>query len=134
MQTVGEMVNHSIPVSPRNGGKAPREANTMRMLRTGIRTIAKGKVTPPVKGTDAHYLKREHKAWSEAVIGRAQRRCQGMRNGKRCGATTPRMYADHIIELQDGGAPYDVANGQCLCPSCHTTKTIEARRKRASMR
>jgi hypothetical protein len=37
------------------------------------------------------------------------------------------MFADHIVELNDGGAPFDVANGQCLCGAHHTAKTADAR-------
>lgn len=40
------------------------------------------------------------------------------------------MFADHIRELKDDGAPLDVANGQCLCGSHHTTKTNQARAAR----
>lgn len=41
-----------------------------------------------------------------------------------------RLIADHIKERQDGGALYDVNNGQALCPTCHGRKTSEARRQR----
>ena len=40
------------------------------------------------------------------------------------------MFADHIVELKDGGAPYDLNNGQCLCGSCHTRKTVAERVRR----
>ncbi|MEN6325802.1 MAG: HNH endonuclease [Syntrophomonas sp.] len=37
---------------------------------------------------------------------------------------------DHIIEIKDGGAPFDIENLQSSCWSCHTIKTAEERRKR----
>jgi hypothetical protein len=40
------------------------------------------------------------------------------------------MFADHIVELKDGGAAFDVANGQCLCGSHHTLKTNAERARR----
>ena len=40
------------------------------------------------------------------------------------------MFADHRVELRDGGAALDPDNGQCLCGSCHTRKTLAARSAR----
>ena len=38
-----------------------------------------------------------------------------------------RLFADHIVELRDGGNPFELANGQALCGSCHTIKTMQAK-------
>jgi 5-methylcytosine-specific restriction protein A len=35
-----------------------------------------------------------------------------------------------VVEIQDGGAKLDPANGRCLCGSCHTRTTIAARARR----
>jgi hypothetical protein len=40
------------------------------------------------------------------------------------------MFADHVVEVKDGGALYDVANGKCLCGSHHSAKTAQARAAR----
>lgn len=32
-------------------------------------------------------------------------------------------HIDHIVPLRAGGAPYDQANLQTLCASCHSKKT-----------
>ena len=43
-----------------------------------------------------------------------------------CGLRPPAvavLYVDHIIELEDGGAPFDPANVQALCPKHHGIKT-----------
>ena len=40
------------------------------------------------------------------------------------------VFADHIVEIKDGGSVLDVTNGQCLCYSHHTIKTNEVKKKR----
>jgi 5-methylcytosine-specific restriction endonuclease McrA len=72
----------------------------------------------------AHYDSLEHKAWRRVVRQRAGQRCQG------CGRTGCRLFADHIVELRDGGDPLDLRNGQALCGSCHAIKTAAARASR----
>jgi 5-methylcytosine-specific restriction endonuclease McrA len=42
----------------------------------------------------------------------------------RCKAK-PANVVDHIKELSDGGCAYCLDNLQCLCNSCHTSKTAE---------
>lgn len=78
------------------------------------------------KEAEAHYATPEHRAWARQVIERAHGRCQG----KACGRTGVRLFADHIVERRDGGASLDVRNGQALCGSCHTRKTTAERAKR----
>jgi 5-methylcytosine-specific restriction endonuclease McrA len=92
------------------------------MLRTANVFAAKlaPKVAAPFYGTP------EHKAWRKLVIDRAQGVCQT----PGCGRIERRMFADHIVELKDGGSGTDPANGQCLCGSCHTRKTTAERGKR----
>lgn len=41
-----------------------------------------------------------------------------------------RIFGDHIVEIQDGGAALDENNVQLLCGSCHSAKTAAARAKR----
>jgi len=41
-------------------------------------------------------------------------------------------HADHIIEISDGGAVYDIDNLQSLCKSCHSAKTLKERARRNS--
>jgi 5-methylcytosine-specific restriction endonuclease McrA len=43
---------------------------------------------------------------------------------KACGAVCQEYaQADHVVPVSQGGARYDVANGQTLCRSCHGRKT-----------
>lgn len=84
---------------------------------------------PAPKGRAPIYGTAEHRAWRDAVIARAGGRCQwpGCDRSLRDG----RLFADHICELSDGGAPYDPANGQALCGAHHSLKTAQARAARA---
>jgi len=75
----------------------------------------------------------DHIRWRDTVMQRAGWRCEGREpSGQRCDkrAPTHRLFADHIRELADGGAPLDPLNGQCLCGSHHTAKTMRERAKR----
>jgi 5-methylcytosine-specific restriction enzyme A len=81
---------------------------------------------------DDIYNSPEFRAWRAMVVGRAGGRCEALVNGYRCTRATPdhRMYADHIVELRDGGSLTDPSNGQCLCKSHHEIKTAAARKRR----
>ena len=70
--------------------------------------------------------------YKTAVWQRLSRRCLA-RDGHRCQIRLPgclgvATQSDHIVELQDGGAPYDLANLQAACSFCNTSKS--RRRKR----
>lgn len=91
-----------------------------------LQQISGTRIALPVKTADAHYLTPQHKAWRAQVISNAGGRCQW----PGCDRKEHRMFADHIVELSDGGAPLDVRNGQCLCGSHHTIKTQQERAKR----
>ena len=92
-----------------------------RLASPDLRRVSPApKVAAPIYGTP------EHRAWRTEVIRRAGGRCQV------CGVGGVRLFADHVVELRDGGAPFDPANGQALCGSHHTKKTAEIRRFRAA--
>lgn len=55
-----------------------------------------------------------------------RRRCLE-RDGFRCqirleGCSGRASAADHVVELEDGGAPFDLGNLQAACRSCNTAK------------
>ena len=81
------------------------------------------------KRADPNYHSEEHKRWRKQVLVTAGFRCQWIENGSRCTTNAPqhRLFADHIKELRDGGAPFDPGNGQCLCGAHHTRKTVQTR-------
>lgn len=90
---------------------------------------------PIAKRADPELLTPEHRAWRTAVLQRAGYRCEAVVTGGRCRVSAPaRLFADHIVERKDGGAPLDPRNGQCLCGSHHTLKTAAERAKRMAIR
>jgi 5-methylcytosine-specific restriction protein A len=98
----------------------------LRTFAPKVRALNTAKLKLPPKQAERIYSTPEYKAWRERVIKRARGRCQGTG----CGRTGGRLFADHIVELKDGGAPFDDSNGQALCGSCHTAKTAMARAAR----
>jgi 5-methylcytosine-specific restriction enzyme A len=101
-------------------------------LKPLARMFAAKVVKPEAKTRDAIYKSPEFIEWRRLVIARAGSRCEARDGGKRCGKAAPyhRMFADHVREIQDGGLPFDPANGQCLCGSHHTVKTLRERARR----
>jgi len=97
-------------------------AATSRRLKPPPKTAASISATPA------------YRAWRAAVIRRAGGRCEWVEAGTRCPKAEPddRMFADHRVELRDGGAEFDPANGQCLCGSHHTRKTMAERARRTA--
>jgi hypothetical protein len=89
-------------------------------------------VRPEPKRADPFYETNAHLQFRDAVLARASYRCDWVENGERCARAAPRhrLFADHIKERQDGGDPFDPANGQCLCGSHHTRKTAAERAAR----
>lgn len=88
---------------------------------------------PPPKTAEPIYTTREYAEWRRIVISRAHGCCQdpSCKYPNRHGI---RLFADHVIELKDGGAPFDPSNGLARCGSCHTIKTVAERNKRIAGR
>lgn len=105
----------------------------LQTLRPRLAALGGRSVAPPPKTVDPLYVSPEYRAWREAVIARAGRRCERLdERGRRCWKAEPRarMFADHVVEVKDGGARFDVANGMCLCGAHHSAKTALARAAR----
>lgn len=82
------------------------------------------RLSVPPKVADPHYSTPEHRAWRAEVIRRSGGACAD------CQTAGKRLYADHVVELRDGGAPFNPANGAARCGACHTRKTAAARAAR----
>ena len=104
----------------------------LRTLAPLVRTLDTRTTRLPRRQMDPVYNTPEFQAWRAQVVARAGARCEAVDHGFRCSKAHPdhRMYADHIKELRDGGQPFDINNGQCLCASHHEIKTAATRAKR----
>jgi len=100
-------------------------------LPTRVKAVDTRKVHVAPKTAAPIYSTPEYQAWRTLVVGRANGRCQDPLC-KYPHRKPSRLFADHIIELRDGGAPFDPANGMARCGSCHTRKTAAERAKRLS--
>lgn len=109
-----------------------RPLSPMAMMSTGTRVLDTRSAQPVVKTTNRFYLSREWRALVAGIVRERGARCEDpeCRFPNRTGV---RVFGDHIIELQDGGAPLDRSNIMLRCGSCHSRKTnVErARRMRA---
>jgi 5-methylcytosine-specific restriction enzyme A len=107
-------------------------AAKVRRLAPLFRTVSTRTLAAPQKRKDAIYDTPAFRSWRAQVVARAGNRCEAIEDGERCRKAHPahRMYADHVIELRDGGRPFDVWNGQCLCAVHHEKKTFKARQLR----
>jgi len=84
---------------------------------------------PPPKVADPFYLSSAWRALVNQVVAERGKRCEDPLC-KRVDRRASRVFADHVIELQDGGAPLDKANLLLRCGSCHTRKTLAVRADR----
>ena len=102
------------------------------VFKGGLTSMDPRRIAVPPKKADGLYHTPEFKRWREAVVARAGRRCEALDIGRRCWKAEPshRMFADHKVEVRDGGALFDLANGECLCGAHHTAKTGRARAAR----
>jgi 5-methylcytosine-specific restriction protein A len=108
----------------------------LRTLAPRLRPLNTSAIKPPPKQKDPVYNSPEFAAWRALVVARAGGQCEAVDDhGQRCTKAKPKhtVYADHIVELRDGGSLLDLNNGQCLCASHHEIKTADVRRYRADL-
>jgi 5-methylcytosine-specific restriction enzyme A len=114
------------------GKTASHQMTNLRTLAPLIRAVSTRTTRLPPKQANPVYLTPEFRAWRTQVVSRAGSRCEAVEHGHRCSRAWPehRMYADHIIELRDGGSLLDINNGQCLCHTHHERKSALMRGRR----
>jgi hypothetical protein len=110
-----------------------RKHARLRVLGSPLRPLDLTTAKPAPKRADPIYATPEYRQWRTIVIRRAGGRCQDpeCRTPERTGI---RLFADHVKELKDGGAPFDPDNGLARCGACHTRKTARERAKRMARR
>lgn len=90
--------------------RLPRSYAKIRMRESRPNAAARG------------YCDARHKAWRLEVLVRDAYVCQHC--GRVCGKKGE-AHADHIIPVAvRPDLRHDVANGRCLCHSCHSRRTI----------
>jgi hypothetical protein len=115
---------HAVPVYAEVGGggeegevmptriemwKLPRPNYKIRRRETRPNAAARG------------YCDAKHRAWRLAVLNRDNWQCRMC--GRICAAKR-QAHADHIIPIVvRPDLRYEVANGRCLCHSCHSKHT-----------
>lgn len=67
------------------------------------------------------YCSKAHRKWRQLVLTRDAWACRAC--GRIC-ANHKEAHADHIVPVSQGGARFDLENGQTLCHSCHSRKTM----------
>src|SRR4029077_2236916 len=95
-----------------------------------VRIVDTSTTRLPPRQKDPHYGSAAHRTWARAVLDRAGHRCEFTNgHGIRCSKGWPdnRLFADHIVELRDGGSAFDPSNGQALW-SEHQVRTSHAAR------
>lgn len=98
----------------------------MKTIDRRLKTPDRRTVRPREKTADQIY-RGSHVDWARAVKERAGWKCEV----PGCGSKGV-LYADHIVEIEDGGDPRDLNNGQCLCAKHHAEKTARSRGERAA--
>lgn len=99
------------------------------LAKNRLMTANARRVSVAPKVADDIYSTPEYQAWRDRVVKLADGYCQD-RECKEPNRKPSRLFADHVVELRDGGAPFDVNNGLARCGSCHTRKTLIERAKR----
>jgi 5-methylcytosine-specific restriction protein A len=96
--------------------------------------MASQRLTPRPKTALPVYSSPEWRALISSIIRSRSRRCEDPACQSPNHGAGGRVYGDHIIELQDGGALLDAGNVMLRCAPCHGRKTTEEKNKRMARR
>jgi 5-methylcytosine-specific restriction endonuclease McrA len=102
----------------------------LRTLAPTVPRIDVRVAKPPPKTADAFYSSPAWRALVTRLIAERGRRCEKCGKTHNADGSPVRIFGDHIVELQDGGAPFDPANVMLLHGACHSAKTAHERAKR----
>jgi 5-methylcytosine-specific restriction enzyme A len=97
-------------------------------------SMASQRLTPRPKTAAPVYTSPEWRSLIASIIRIRGRRCEDPQCQSTNRAQGQRVYGDHVVELQDGGALLDPANVMLRCAPCHGRKTAVERAKRMSTR
>lgn len=107
-------------------------AGKLRVLGQKLRPPARNpRISVRPKEAKPFYLSPEWKALMRQIIKVRGRRCEDPEHDISKPRHDVRLYGDHIVELEDGGAKLDPSNVLLRCGPCHGRKTAETRAARA---
>ena len=106
----------------------------VRTLGPLVRVLDTRSVASAVKRTDPFYSTPEWRDLQSQIIAERGRVCEDPSCDGRTHKPGMRVFADHIVELKDGGAPLDRRNIMLRCGASHTRKTIAVRGERLNRR
>ena len=87
----------------------------------------------PPKAIDPFYLSREWRALVDKIKRERGEACEDP-NCKGPHHRAQRIYADHVVEIRDGGAKLDPSNVMLRCARSHSRKTARERARRSISR
>ena len=96
--------------------------------------MASQRLTPRPKTAAPAYNSPEWRTLIAAIIRRRGRRCEDPACQSPNHGAGGKVYGDHVVELQDGGALLDPGNVMLRCAPCHGRKTAAERNKRMATR
>src|SRR5262249_39350159 len=115
--------------------RSPIGSTAMSRLRAfapRLRTHTTTRLKAPRSEGSAHplYGSREWRLLANRIKRERGNRCEDPEHWPGHPRTGVRIYADHVVELSDGGAALDERNILLRCPRCHSRKTMIERAKR----
>jgi hypothetical protein len=105
------------------------QAPRLRILRPALAVLDARTALPPPKVVDPFYLSPAWRSLVTEIVRERGSLCQDPLC-KRANRLVHRIFGDHVVELQDGGAPLDKSNILLRCGACHTRKTLATRAER----
>lgn len=88
----------------------------------------------PSKRVDPFYATTAWRALVAAIVAKRGRVCEDPHCDGRTHRAGMRVFADHVVELRDGGAALDEANILLRCGASHSLKTARERTRRVAER
>lgn len=106
----------------------------IRRISPQVRSLDTRSAPPANKHVDPFYATAEWRAFQRTIVAERGRICEDPRCDGRTHRPGMRVFADHVQELKDGGAPFDPANIMLRCGASHSRKTAKARADRFAQR
>jgi 5-methylcytosine-specific restriction endonuclease McrA len=76
-------------------------------------------------------MPRKREPWGTQAWKRARR--AALLRQPRCRCGLPALHVHHIVPLVEGGAMFDPANLEPICPRCHAIETGKLHRRRQEL-